>query len=187
MLIASVSKYKVISFDTDGNILKIAKSPLENYDFIKVEQKDVEPIVTGKHSMFEYSVEYDFIEKEYKLKHNAVLEQEKTVSNFLHNISKEPNPNADITIVRNKKEKQWELKINKEFENKLLQQNIKIDPTVGFYSVTQKDNPNILHHLLKFDNSCIIPFRYDFEFDNDEFSIYTLKKFDTYCYEEINE
>ena len=48
----------------------------------------------------------DFIEKEYKLKHNAVLEQEKTVSNFLHNISKEPNPNADITIVRNKKEKQ---------------------------------------------------------------------------------
>jgi len=186
MLVASVPQYKIISFDTDGNILKIAKTPLENVDYIKVDQAEVELIANGTHSMMDYCVEYDFLEKEYKLKHVKSVQEEKTVSNFLYNIP-DDCPTADIKIVKDNVNKEWRLQVNEEFLQDLQNKNITVDPTISFFSITQKDNPNVLYRLLKFDDSKTIKFSNHFEFDNNSFSVYTLKKFDTYCYEEVNE
>lgn len=186
MLTASVPQYKIISFDVDGNILKIAKSNMEGKDFIKVHLDELKDISNGTYSMFDYCVEYDFLEKNYKFKHRKKLEEEKTVTNFLHRIS-DDIIDADIKIIKDNVKNKWRLSVNKSLEKNLKEKNIKIDPTIGFYSITKKDNPNVLYKVLQFSESLEIAFTSIFEFDNNEFSIYTLKKFDTYCYEEINE
>jgi len=50
----------------------------------------------------------------------------------------------------------------------------------------KKDDPNVLYRLIRFSNGNEVPFEYDFELDDTEVSVYTMRRFDTYHYEEIN-
>lgn len=152
MLTASVPQYKIISFDVDGNILRIAKSNIEGKDFIKVHLDELKDISNGTYSMFDYCVEYDFLEKGYKFKHRKKLEEEKTVTNFLHRIS-DDIIDADIKIIKDNVKNKWRLSVNKSLEKNLKEKNIKINPTIGFYSITKKDNPNVLYKVLQFSES----------------------------------
>ncbi len=58
----------------------------------------------------------------------------------------------------------------------------------------KKDDPNILYKTLQFTfdklingKYIVLPFSEKFEFDNEPISVYTIKKFDSYKYEVINE
>lgn len=186
MLVGTVPQYKLVSFTPDGQILKIAKSAMENTDYIKVDVEELKPIIDGTSSMMDYCVEYDFLEKKYKLKNVKAAEEEKKVTNFLHRVA-DDLVDADVKIIKDNVNKKWRLVINESLLESLKDKNIKVDPTMGFFSITKKDNPNVLYRMLQFPDSLEIDFKNNFEFDNEEFSIYTLKKFDTYCYEEINE
>jgi hypothetical protein len=43
-----------------------------------------------------------------------------------------------------------------------------------------------LYRLIRFNNGDEVAFENDFEFDNEEVSVYTMRRFDTYHYEEKN-
>ena len=65
----------------------------------------------------------------------------------------------------------------------------KVDPTKQFYSITKKYDPNVLYRLIRFEkvgDEYIVPFELDFEVDNLNLSIYTVRKFSTYSYEVID-
>jgi hypothetical protein len=44
----------------------------------------------------------------------------------------------------------------------------------------------VLYKLIRFTNGNEIPFTEDFEFDDTEVSVYTIRRFDTYYHEEID-
>lgn len=178
---------RYVHFDSNGNLTKIARSPDEHEDSIKVDFNQVKSLLEGKESLVDYKVEYDFLEKKYMLKHIKLFNQDQLKDAFMMEISS--CDNADITIVRDKKQKVWRLKIGKDLLTAAKEQNILIDPTLQHYSITKKYDPNILYRLIKFEeseNEYVIPFEYDFEVDNVDVSIYTTRKYSTYSYEVID-
>jgi hypothetical protein len=79
--------------------------------------------------------------------------------------------------------------LGEDLQTAVAEQNLEIDPTNQYYSITKKYDPNVLYRLLKFkkqNNEYIVPFEYDFELDDLSLSIYTTQKFSTYAYEVIN-
>jgi hypothetical protein len=93
---------------------------------------------------------------------------------------------AEIKIVQDNIKKCWRIEVHKQLDSYLQEQNISVVPQKQFYSITKKGDPNILYRLLKFDGN-EIPFDYDFEFDNLDISIYTIRRFGSYLHEVINE
>jgi len=67
----------------------------------------------------------------------------------------------------------------------LHQQNVTFNPVEQQFSITKKYDPNVLYRVLKFKNNNTIPFEMDFEFDNEEVSVYTIRKFSAYVHEVI--
>jgi len=58
------------------------------------------------------------------------------------------------------------------------------------FSVTEKNNPNVLYRTLSFPFSQLVndfyvvkDFKNDYEFNGDPVSVYTIKRFDSYSYE----
>jgi len=184
MIAATIDNSKYISFNDDGEILRVGRSPLQDYPWIKVEAEKLKDIQSGKASLHEYTVEYDFLEKQFFLKHDQEIKQDKVLRNFLHQIQSENN--AELTIIQDKTQYCWRIHVDEKFKDQMAEQNIKIDPTLNFYSVTKKDDPHTLYRMLQFDNSLEIPFEYDFEIDNTEVSIYTVRKFSSYKHEVID-
>ena len=136
---------------------------------------DVKALMTGKESLGSYIVEWDFLEKRNVLKHISQWENDQLKESFLYEIKNDSN--ADAVIQQDKKEKCWRLVLSED----VVKANI--DPTLQFYSVTKKYDPNVLYRLLRFQK---INNELDFEVDNVDLSIYTVRKFSTYSYEVID-
>ena len=79
------------------------------------------------------------------------------------------------------------MSIDKEFEKQINDQKITIDMSNYFFSVTKQSDPNVLYKLLNFDETMSLPFTDKFEFDDDEISVYTTRRFDSYFFEVVNE
>ena len=97
-----------------------------------------------------------------------------------------------ITVTKNVKDTCWKITIGGDLEMNILAQKISLTKTQISFSVTKKDDPNILYKTLKFSfdelingKYVVLPFSDKFEFDNETVSVYTIKKFDSYKYEEI--
>lgn len=178
---------RYVHFDSNGHITKIARNPDEAEEYIKVNFDKVKGMLEGKESLVDYRVEYDFLDKAYVLKHINTWKQDQLKDAFLLEIKNDVNP--DITIIQDKKQKEWRLVLSDDLQLAVNDQKVQIDPTNQYYSVTKKYDPNVLYRLLKFqkqDSNYVIPFQYDFEIDDISLSIYTVQKFSTYSYEVIN-
>lgn len=178
---------RFVHFDNDGNITKISRAADENEDSIKVSFDKVKGLIEGRESLVDYKVEYDFLEKAHVLKHINTWKQDQLKDAFMLEIGNDDNP--DVTIVQDKTARVWRLEIGLDLKNAIVDQQLQIDPTTQYYSVTKKHDPNILYRLIKFQKSgddYVAPFEYDFELDNLDLSIYTVRKFSTYSYEVIN-
>lgn len=178
---------RYVHFDSNGNITKIAREKDSQEESIKVDFKLVKGMIEGRESLVDYRVEYDFLEKKYTLKHINVWKQDQLKDAFMLEIENASNP--DITILQDKVSKQWKLVLGEELKKSIVEQNLQIDLTAQYYSVTKKHDPNVLYRLLKFkkqDDEYVLPFEYDFEIDDIPLSIYTAKKFSTYSYEVID-
>lgn len=178
---------RYVHFDNNGNITKIARTPDQNEESIKVEFSVVKGMLEGKESLVDYRVEYDFLDKKYVLKHITEWKQDQLKDAFLFEIQNTDDP--DIKIIQDKKQKVWRLELSKDLIEASTKQDLKLDPTVQYYSVTKKYDPNVLYRLLKFqfiNNEYVIPFEFDFELDALNLSIYTVRKFSTYSYEVID-
>ena len=187
MLNVSVNNDRYICFDQSGSIVKISRDADDALENLLVDFEEVRMFAEGKETLRDFKVEYDFLEKKYLLKHVTIFNESDNKQYFVYEIPKTELPSKEITIIQNNKDKCWELHLDKDFKKYLDSQKISIDPTTQVYSVTKLYDPNILHKVLKFDNTYKIPFDSKFEFDNLNISVYTIRKFSDYHHEVIND
>lgn len=176
-----VNLKRYVCFNTKGEIEKISITPDEVLENLEVNFDEIKDLMSGKESLLNYKVEYDFIDKKYLLKNILQLQIDNTVNSFLYELPfDETDP--EITICQNMKENCWQIEIDKDFFSKLGNS---LNLENMFFSVTKKNDPNILYRMLRF-NEDKIPFTYKFEFDKTPVSIYTVKKYSKYKFEVID-
>lgn len=179
---------RYVHFDSNGNITKIARNPDEQEESIKVPFDKVKGMLEGRESLVDYKVEYDFLDKQYVLKHINTWKQDQLKDAFMLEIGTDKN--ADVIIIQDKKHSVWRLTLSNDFLKSIKQQDLTVDPTLQYYSITKKYDPNVLYRLLKFvknGDEYTVPFEHEFEVDDIPLSIYTVRKFSTYSYEVVNE
>lgn len=170
---------KIINFE-DTDIVEGRSYFVTNYS-------DVEEFLTGT-GLSEAVVSFDPLEKSYKVYKQAQIIE--SVNNEIYQLTE--NKGATITVIADYKTRCWKIQIAEEFKEILKNNNVYIN-TVMHFSVTEKNNPNILYRLLTvpfneaYNNDYSINFDTDFELHKDGFSVYSVKKFDTYSIEIIYE
>lgn len=178
---------RYVCFEDDGTIYKVTNKPDERFKNLELDFAEVEDFITGKLSLLEHKVEFDFLEKKYSIKSLKQVDDEKLMWAFLYEIPKEKPDENQIIITKDNIKKCWRVKVDEKFAQGLQQQNIEINLQNYYFSVTKKDDPNVLYKLLQFPDSLEVAFENNFEFDNEEISVYTMRRFDTYYYEEVND
>lgn len=178
---------RYICFNDKGQIEKISRRPDDNLESLKVQYTDVKDFLDGSESLINYCVEYDFLEKKYKLKNLKEWQEDRLISSFIYEIPETVEEDYEIKIIQNNKDQCWQLEINPTLLETLRDQNISFNPVEQHFSVTKKYDPNVLYRTIKFDDTKKVPYEYDFEFDKYEVTVYTIRKFSTYLHEVINE
>ena len=183
----TINQKRYVSFDKTGTIHRIGRRPDELLDSFEIEFEKIQPILEGKERLIDYIVDYDFIEKKYVLKSRLEFENAYSKETFIYELPNNIDDDyAEVKIVQDNTNKCWRIEVHDNLDKYLQEQNISVVPQKQFYSITKKGDPNILYRLLRF-NETEIPFEYDFEFDNTDISIYTIRRFGSYLHEVINE
>jgi hypothetical protein len=177
---------RFVSFQDDGTIYKISKNIDERYKFLEVDFEDVRDFIEGKKSLLQHKVEYDFVDKKYIIKSQQQVDEDKLMWSFIYEVPTEQPKDNQLVITRDKNKKVWRLVVDQNFEKELAEQNISVDISKYYFSITKKHDPNVLYKLIRFTEGNEIPFTDDFEFDDTEVSVYTIRRFDTYYHEEVN-
>ena len=191
----TVNNERFAVFDpTTGELLSLPnKKPTEG-SFIPVADSEVKGILEGRESMHFYYVHYIKRANTYELRQRSNHDID---SYFVDDLIYElptTGDNPDITVTKNIKDTCWKIEIGGDLEMNILAQKVSLTNGHLSFSVTKKDDPNILYKTLQFTfdklingNYIVLPFSEKFEFDNEPISVYTIKKFDSYKYEVINE
>jgi len=182
----SIKNTKYVVYDDEGQILSIQNYPDEKYNNLQKEIKEIEKFLNGTVSFLRYKVEYDFIDKDYKLIDIEQYQETLMRESFLYKMPNDVSKDTDITLIQDNKNSCWKLHINPKLPEELKNKKINIDPKLQFYSVTKKNDPNVLFAVLNFDENLEIPFDRNFKFDKEDVSVYTVRKFSTYKHEVIN-
>ncbi len=179
-----VSTIRYICFTDDGDISKISLEKDDNLNNLQVELHDILGFLDGTDRLIDHKVIYDFEEKKYKIIDNHNLHERSKYQVFVHELETS-NVSPDITIIKDNVQKKWKLKLSEELAN---DKNAIVQAQKGF-SVTKKYDPNILYKVLNFkkEDDFMINFNSNFEFDNIDVSLYTIKRFSKYNYEVIND
>jgi len=182
------NRYAVFNSDT-GELLSVLNYKPENCSFIEVDPLEVTGLLSGEDQMSYYYVHYSKITKKYELRlriNNNI--DSYSVNDLIYEIPKDTIDNADLSITQNIKDTCWKIQIGGDLKANILAQHISLHNKVSL-SVTRKNDPNILYKTLYVDFSSlennkyiILPFTDKFEFEGEEVSIYTMKKFDQYSY-----
>ena len=189
----TMDRDRFVYFDDTGEITKITNYLEEdNSSFIKVDYAKVEKILEGSVSSFDFVVIYDTLTRDYTIKprinNNEILNE---VSDRIHEIKKNIS-DPDFTIIQDIATKSWKFKINQEILDNFIINNVLVTTSLMF-SITQKNNPNILYRMITIKFSDIlenldfsIPFVYNEE-NTHNFSIYTIRQMQSYNHEVFNE
>jgi|SRR6056300_59045 len=190
-----VENLQYVYFDIEiGSILKITNEKLDdnNQSHITVSTEDVLTLINGEEPFESCSVVYNTKLKLYELQRNTIEQPVYNVNELIHEIT-EVIEDADIQVVQDLKNTCWKFLISKELRSNLVENKVSLKVNLGF-SITQKNNPNVLYRTLVFpfsqlvnDYYVVLDFKNDFEFNGDPISLYTIKRFDTYSYEVISE
>jgi hypothetical protein len=174
---------------SSGNIKKISgkvEETTEDTFLIKVFYDQVKDIYEGRKSFNDYVISYDIKRKEYALilKGNAFKNYD--VNEYLFKVPINIK-NSDIKITQNFKKQAWQIKLNRRVAKKIINDGFKSYANL-FFSVTKRDDPNIIYRSFKLDiqelidqSEIIFPFTSNKEITN-LLSLYTNKYFDTYSY-----
>jgi len=178
---------RYVCFNSDGNIYKISNKPDDRFKNLEMEFSEVEDFISGKLSLLEHKVEFDFIEKKYIIKNQKQIDEDKLMWSFLYEIPTKEPAERQIIITKNNKTKSWHIMLDDKFELDLQEQNIKVNLSNYYFSITKKHDPNVLYKLIRFTDGNFLSFTDDFEFDGTPISVYTTRRFDSYYLEEVNE
>ena len=182
MLTVSTKKY--LCFDEDGEIKKISNDKDQNLDNFEIEVHEILGFLEGRERLIDYKMSYDYEEKRYKLIHKETLPQRSNYGTFVHELTQK-DYETDVTIIKDNTTKVWKLVLNP----KIADDKMAVEQAQKSFSVTKKYDPNILYKVLKFseENNFEIPFDDKFEFDNEDISLYTIRRFEHYNFEVLND
>jgi len=162
---------KYVYFDNNGNILSISGSNASAGQFVEVEFNDVINLINGKENITSYIVVYDISKKTY--------------------VSKYKSTSPDISIIQDIKHKTWNFLIDPTLKENLLSQNLSLDKILYFH-ITRKNDPHELYRTLTVniatlvdDRTFSISFESENELDDDNISVYTVKRLQSYYHEVI--
>ena len=181
-------RYAVFNSET-GELISLLNYKPKDCNFIEVDGLEVTGLLSGAEQMSYYYVHFSKIKKTYelRLRINTNIDSY-SVNDLIYEIPKNSIDNADLSITQNIKDTCWKIQIGGDLKANILSQHISLNNKVSL-SVTRKNDPNILYKTLHVDFSSlennkyvILPFTDKFEFEGEEVSIYTMKKFDEYSY-----
>lgn len=176
-------KYKVYFQKDTGLILSISNIDQALKNFFEVDYEDVEDFISGKKSTLSYKVVYNINTSSYKIIEKNSNAQS-VVDDLIYKIT--PRDIYQVGVWKNHLTKSWSVSLSKEMKSKLEQVASRPNEILTF-SITQHNNPNILHRFFTcslydlIDNDTV-----DFDFlsqdetDLSNFSVYTTRKFEKY-------
>lgn len=184
---------RYVYYNEEGEILSISNTKDEDSNYITVELEKVVNFLTGKESASSYLVVYDTLIKQHvlKLKYQAD-ENAFRINEDIYEIEQNTDQKPDLIITQDIKNKKWVFIVDDGLKTYLKSQKVAYNRVLNF-SITRKNDPHDLYHLITIDfkklieqNSVEIPFKYQTEESNNNLSVYTTKRFENYLYEVKN-
>ena len=190
MIVLETPKYDIVYkvyFDKHtGNILSISNVEQDIEDFFVADIDDIRQYINGENSITRHKVIYDIKTSAYVI----VDKYKKIESDVNDNVYKiEQQNNAQVLVQYTKSTNKWKITLSDTAKKDLSTKKELINQRLQF-SITQKNNPNILYEYftttvaLLLDEPIIIDSQSQFDFDN--FSVYTNRKFQKYSCEGVN-
>ena len=181
-----------VIYDTENNVTSITNVMPINGNYLEVALEEVEPFFQGKDNYLHYQVKLN--PKTTLLELTPKTDYEEDAFDINQVIYEVPTTQdtADLSIVQDCPNKCWKFFPSTELKNGVATQNFgrRIDL---FFSVTKLHNPNILYRqlIVRFDKLLqehyfIVDFKYPFEFEGTDISVFTNKRFNSYNYKKIN-
>ena len=174
-----------------GMIKKISPRKEESKDeILEITVEEAGPFLKGEKTTANFRVALDFHSKKLSLKSIKDKNTLGSYENILYNIPR-TEKNKEVTITQNVKEKCWEIELNEELTELIKSTELPVFNKILF-SITKRDDPNILYRNLYIDLAQLtkekiqIPFIYDSETNDQLFSVYVNKYFDSYGYRITN-
>lgn len=173
-----------------GVITGIGPQPYAGQDFISVPLFEVQQLIDGVAPWRNYRVQYNPKVKKFELtniKDTKVYGN--TINDFIYEVPEARCVDPDVTIVQDIPNECWKFFIGHQLRNNLTQANLTNSMMV---SVTAKGDPNVLYKTLFVplsdiftNNYVVLPFTMPFERTNEDISVYTARRFDTYQFKRI--
>ena len=180
----------------NGDILALLNGSIDTFDsihdwsYINVDNNDVESLLIGAETPKSYFVEYNALQGTHSLKPRIDFNAEElNINDLIYKIPiVEEHNEEDICIVQDIKNSCWKILISGKCEGVLRSEFANLKYIIHF-AITRWNNPHHLYRLLKVNleqlvknHYQILDFQYDYESTDTPLSIYTMKRFDTYCY-----
>lgn len=184
-----------VMFDKEtGKVTSIGNEYDGISSYIGVPLSKVTSLIDGTESKSNYVVQYNPKLKSLELANKFEHTDESLgVKDFIYELPTEDLSDPDIIVIQDIPNTCWKVQIGKELKSNLRTKGASLNSNLLF-SVTAKEDPNILYKTLfvefnrvASDNYYIIPFSMPFETTNEEISIYTARRFDTYQFKRIYE
>ena len=176
---SNIKKY--VYYDKNGNITAIRNSNTssDNTPCIEVELDQVIDLITGAKPFSNNCIMFDAISKKYQLTTKTVDEiNNYDINRSIYKIQK--SSNADVTIIKNCKEKYWSIKFHE-----LIRLNTQSHHLM--FSITKENDPHELYRVFKINLNSLEDYKIPMICDEEllENSVYTLKRFESYSIEVI--
>lgn len=189
--VLEISTDRYVFYNDKGEIVSISNSNDRDENFIKLPIDRVIDFLTGKTSTSKYVIEYDSKIKKAVLKEKPREKKNSfSIKNVIFQIQ-EKLSRADLNVTKNIKTKKWIFWLDEEYRN-FLKENTNSSNAATQYSITKKNDSSVLVRLILINNQKLIENKtveidFQYEEEREDASIYTVKKFDTYSLEVIDE
>jgi hypothetical protein len=179
-----------------GDILAILNGSVDsfesedNWGYVEVPYNTILPLLTGEETPKSYVVEYNPLLDSHSLKPRVDFDAEElNINDLIYKIPiVEKYKDEDIKIIQDIKNTCWKVLISEPCESKLRTDFANLKYVLHF-AITEPNNPHHLYRMLKINleqlvknHSQVLDFMYDYEITDTPLSIYTMKRFDSYCY-----
>lgn len=184
-----------VGFNKDnGDIISIGNEVPEEVSYVTVPVSNVLTVLNGLEPMRNYVVQFnpktkslEFVSR-FEYVHDIY-----SVNELIYQIPEQMIEDPDVLLIQDIPNTCWKIQIGKEFKKNLKSKGASLNANIMF-SITEKNDPNILYKTLFVDfakavndNYYIIPFSMPFETVDTPISVYTSKRFDTYQFKRIYE
>lgn len=181
-----------VYYDSEnGKIEKIGgQSDPGTLSYITVEHKSVEPILKGEKSLEDFVVDYDMSKQKLTIKEikTPETEDERSLITFKQIPKTQKTKKVDVLLQQDIQNKKWNIDLSDKIKENLRKESVYIRSSL-FFSITKKDDPNILYRTISIPigelvkGAVSVPFESDEEIDKKKISVYTSKYFEIYKHE----